>query len=115
LQPDITVIANPDDLSAAETAHSVAAGKMSALQRNRSRAGADRQARSSPEFVYRRNGRARARQGAGGRCRDRVRQNAGPLAGVPFAVKNLFDVQGLPTAPDRRSTVTSSRRRATPL
>ena len=24
-------------------------------------------------------------------------QNAGPLAGVPFAVKNLFDVQGLPT------------------
>src|SRR5258708_20095138 len=24
-------------------------------------------------------------------------QNVGPLAGVPFAVKNLFDVQGLPT------------------
>ncbi len=24
-------------------------------------------------------------------------QNPGPLAGVPFAVKNLFDVQGLPT------------------
>jgi 1-carboxybiuret hydrolase len=24
-------------------------------------------------------------------------QNAGPLAGAPFAVKNLFDVQGLPT------------------
>src|SRR5207244_8636538 len=24
-------------------------------------------------------------------------QNAGPLAGVPFAVKNLFDVQGLST------------------
>src|SRR5580700_6881794 len=24
-------------------------------------------------------------------------QNAGPLAGVPFAVKNLFDVRGLPT------------------
>src|ERR1700721_1227845 len=24
-------------------------------------------------------------------------KNAGPLAGVPFAVKNLFDVQGLPT------------------
>jgi aspartyl-tRNA(Asn)/glutamyl-tRNA(Gln) amidotransferase subunit A len=24
-------------------------------------------------------------------------QDAGPLAGVPFAVKNLFDVQGLPT------------------
>jgi aspartyl-tRNA(Asn)/glutamyl-tRNA(Gln) amidotransferase subunit A len=26
-----------------------------------------------------------------------VGKNAGPLAGVPFAVKNLFDVQGLPT------------------
>src|ERR1700760_30962 len=24
-------------------------------------------------------------------------QSVGPLAGVPFAVKNLFDVQGLPT------------------
>ena len=24
-------------------------------------------------------------------------KNQGPLAGVPFAVKNLFDVQGLPT------------------
>ena len=24
-------------------------------------------------------------------------ENAGPLAGVPFAVKNLFDVEGLPT------------------
>ena len=24
-------------------------------------------------------------------------QNAGPLAGVPFAVKNLFDIAGLPT------------------
>ncbi|MGH6750991.1 MAG: amidase family protein, partial [Bradyrhizobium sp.] len=24
-------------------------------------------------------------------------QKVGPLAGVPFAVKNLFDVQGLPT------------------
>ena len=40
--------------------------------------------------------RARA-TAARDRCRDRRRQEVGPLAGVPFAVKNLFDVQGLPT------------------
>jgi 1-carboxybiuret hydrolase len=36
--------------------------------------------------------RARAIDAAGGK-----RKKLGPLAGVPFAVKNLFDVKGLPT------------------
>ncbi len=42
-------------------------------------------------------------------------KNAGPLAGVPFAVKNLFDVQGL--ADPRRiedQSRPARRRRATP-
>ena len=38
----------------------------------------------------------------------------GPLAGVPFAVKNLFDVAGLPSSPAPRSIATARRRRATP-
>jgi aspartyl-tRNA(Asn)/glutamyl-tRNA(Gln) amidotransferase subunit A len=40
--------------------------------------------------------RARARAAAIDAARERG-QPLGPLAGVPFAVKNLFDVQGLPT------------------
>ncbi len=97
LQPDITVIANPDDLSAAETAHSVAAGKMSAL--SATEAALARIARHDPalnSFTDVTAERARAKA----RAVDAViasGQNAGPLAGVPFAVKNLFDVQGLPT------------------
>src|SRR5882724_6479030 len=97
LQPDITVIANPDDLSAAETAHSVAAGKMSAL--SATEAALARIARHDPalnSFTDVTAERARAKA----RAVDAMiasGQHAGPLAGVPFAVKNLFDVQGLPT------------------
>src|SRR4051794_37875946 len=41
---------------------------------------------------------ARARARAAAVDADRARgMPAGPLAGVPFAVKNLFDIQGLPT------------------
>ena len=40
-------------------------------------------------------------------------KTVGPLAGVPFAVKNLFDVKGSRPAPARRSTAISSRPRAT--
>ena len=91
------MIANPDDLSASEIAHSVAAGKMSAL--SATEAALARISKHDPVLnsftdVTAERARARARTvdamiAAG--------QNAGPLAGVPFAVKNLFDVQGLPT------------------
>src|SRR6266699_1999775 len=97
LQPDIAMIANPDDLSASEIAHSVAAGKMSAL--SATEAALARIARHDPilnSFTDVTAERARAKA----RAVDAViaaGQNAGPLAGVPFAVKNLFDVQGLPT------------------
>src|SRR5467141_2875060 len=97
LQPDIAMIANPDDLSAAEIAHSVAVGKMSAL--SATEAALARIAKHDPvlnSFTDVTAERARAKA----RSVDAViaaGQNAGPLAGVPFAVKNLFDVQGLPT------------------
>jgi AtzE family amidohydrolase len=91
------MIANPDDQSASEIAHSVAAGKMSAL--SATEAALARIARHDPALncftdVTAERARARARAvdamiAAG--------QNAGPLAGVPFGAKNLFDVQGLPT------------------
>src|SRR6266567_1018900 len=97
LQPDIAMIANPDDLSASEIAHSVAAGKMSAL--SATEAALARIARHDPvlnSFTDVTAERARAKA----RAVDAViasGQSAGPLAGVPFAVKNLFDVQGLRT------------------
>ena len=91
------MIANRDDLSASEIAQAVAAGKMSAL--SATEAALARIARHNPVLncitdVTAERARAKARAvdamiAAG--------QNAGPLAGVPFAVKNLFDVQGLPT------------------
>src|ERR1700704_144981 len=97
LQPDIAIIANPPHLSAAEIAQSVAAGKMSAL--SATEAALARIARHDPvlnSFTDVTAERARAKA----RAVDAViaaGQNAGPLARVPFAVKNLFDVQGLPT------------------
>src|SRR5712672_1404192 len=97
LQPDMAMIANPDDLSASEIAHSVAAGKMSAL--SATEAALARIARYDPvlnSFTAVTAERARAKA----RAVDAViasGQNAGPLAGVPFAVKNLCDVQGLPS------------------
>ncbi len=93
----MAMIANPDDLSASEIAHSVAAGKMSAL--SATEAALARIARHDPvlnSFTDITAERARAKA----RAVDAViaaGQNAGPLVGVPFAVKNLFDVQGLRT------------------
>jgi aspartyl-tRNA(Asn)/glutamyl-tRNA(Gln) amidotransferase subunit A len=88
---------NSDDLSASEIAQAVAGGKMSAL--SVTEAALARIARHDPilnSFTDVTADRARAKAGAIDAA-IAAGQNAGPLAGVPFAVKNLFDVQGLPT------------------
>src|SRR4051812_10770423 len=97
LQPDIAMHAGGDWLPASEIAHAVASRKMSALAAVD--AALARIAKHDPVLnsftdVVADRARARARaidaQIATGK-------NPGLLAGVPFAVKNLFDVQGLPT------------------
>src|SRR5450432_3600740 len=97
LQPDIAVQANGDWQSASEIAHAVAGRKMSALSvadAALARIAAHDPVLNSFTDVVADRARARARTidaaiAAG--------KNPGPLAGVPFAVKNLFDVKGLPT------------------
>ena len=89
--------ADPDGLSAADVAAAVQGRKLSALAVTE--AALARIARHDPILnaftdVTAERARARARAidaalAAG--------KKPGPLAGVPFAVKNLFDVQGLPT------------------
>src|SRR4030081_960729 len=96
-QPDIAMTVNRDGLSASEIAQGVTGRKMSAL--SVTEAALARIAKHDPvlnSFTDATAERARAKA----RAVDAViaaGQNAGPLAGVPFAVKNLFDVQGLPT------------------
>jgi AtzE family amidohydrolase len=97
LQPDLAMTATPDRLSASEIAKDVASRKISALAVNE--AALARIAKHNPVLnaftdVTADRARAKARTidaavAAG--------KNPGPLAGVPFAVKNLFDVQGLST------------------
>jgi len=89
--------ADSDGLTAADIAQGVAGRKLSALQVTE--AALARIAKHNPVLnaftdVTADRARARARSidaaiAAG--------KSVGPLAGVPFAVKNLFDVQGLPT------------------
>src|SRR5436190_15385613 len=97
LQPDSAKPAEADALSAAEIASAVQGRKVTAL--SVTEATLARIARHDPalnSFTDVTATRARAKAGAidsamaGGK-------NPGPLAGVPFAVKNLFDVQGLST------------------
>jgi aspartyl-tRNA(Asn)/glutamyl-tRNA(Gln) amidotransferase subunit A len=91
------MIANPDDLSAADIAEAVASGRMSAL--GATEAALARIAKRNPvlnSFTDVTAERARARATAIDAALA-AGKNAGPLAGVPFAVKNLFDVQGLST------------------
>jgi 1-carboxybiuret hydrolase len=86
-----------DELSAAEIARAVARREMSAL--SVTDAALARIAKRDPvlnSFTDVTANRARARARAVDAA-VAAGQNAGPLAGVPFAVKNLFDVQGLPT------------------
>src|SRR4030081_55974 len=97
LQPDIAMTTNPDDLSAAEIAQAVASRKMSAAAATEAalaRIAKHDAILNSFTDVTAERARARAKSidaaiAAG--------KNVGPLAGVPFAVKNLFDVQGLST------------------
>jgi AtzE family amidohydrolase len=97
LQPDIAITADRDGLSASEIASAVKARKLSALAVTE--AALARIARHDPilnSFTDVTADRARARARAVDAA-IAAGQDAGPLAGVPFAVKNLFDVQGLPT------------------
>ena len=97
LQPDIAATANGDWLSAVEIMRAVTAGRMSAL--SVTEAALARIARHDSilnSFTDVTADRARAKARAVDAA-VAAGQNAGPLAGVPFAVKNLFDVRGLPT------------------
>src|SRR6201747_932067 len=97
LQPEIAAQAGGDWLPASEIAHAVSVRKMSALAATDAalaRIAAHDPVLNSFTDVVADRARARARAidaaiAAG--------KNPGPLAGVPFAVKNLFDVQGMPT------------------
>ena len=83
--------------SAAETAAAVAAGKTSALavaEAALGRIAARDKALNSFTAVTRERALTTARAIDVARLNG---QRLGPLAGVPFAVKNLFDVAGLPT------------------
>jgi AtzE family amidohydrolase len=96
-QPDRAVAADGDGLSAAEIARAVQGRKLSAL--GVTEAALARIGRHDPvlnSFTDVTADRARAKARAVDAA-VAAGQNAGPLAGVPFAVKNLFDVRGLPT------------------
>src|SRR3982075_2909855 len=97
LQPDIAMTLDRDGLSASEIAQGVTGRKMSAL--SVTEAALARIVKHDPvlnSFTDVTADRARARAHAID-VAIAAGQNAGPLAGVPFAVKNLFDVQGLTT------------------
>src|ERR1700686_2064474 len=97
LQPDLAMTADVDGLSASEIASAVSGRKLTAA--SVIEAALTRIAKHDPILnaftdvtaaPARANARAVDAMVAAGK-------NAGPLAGVPFAVKNLFDVQGLST------------------
>ncbi len=97
LQPDIAMQADADWMPASEIARAVLARKMSALAAVD--AALARIARHDPvlnSFTDVVADRAWARARAVD-AEIAAGKNPGPLAGVPFAVKNLFDVQGLAT------------------
>src|SRR3979490_2594674 len=97
LQLDIVMSANGDGASGSEIAQAVTGRKISAL--SVTEAALARIAKHDPvlnSFTDVTADRARATACAVDAA-IAAGKNAGPLAGVPFAVKNLFDVQGLPT------------------
>src|SRR5260370_20609635 len=97
IRPDIAMAANSNGLRAAEIDNAVAGRKLSAqdaIDAALARIKRHDQVLNSFTDVTADRARAKARAidaaiAAGSR--------AGPLAGVPLAVKNLFDVQGLST------------------
>src|SRR5471030_445532 len=97
LQPDIAMTADRDGPSASEIASAVKGRRISAL--SVTEAALARIARHDPvlnSFTEITAERARTKARAVDAA-IAAGQNAGTLAGVPFAVKNLFDVQGLAT------------------
>jgi AtzE family amidohydrolase len=97
LQPDLAISADDVGLSGAAIARAVTGRKMSAL--SVTDAALARIAKHDPilnSFTDVTADRARAKARAVD-ASIAAGQKVGPLAGVPFAVKNLFDVQGLST------------------
>ena len=97
LQPDIALTANGSWLSAQEITRAVTARRISAV--SVTEAALARIARRDPvlnSFTDVTADRARAKARAVDAA-VAAGQDPGPLAGVPFAVKNLFDVRGLAT------------------
>src|SRR6202162_552521 len=97
LQPDIQTSPHSEWLSAQEITRAVSTRRISAV--SVTEAALARIARYDPvlnSFTDVTADRARAKARAVDAA-VAAGQNPGPLAGVPFAVKNLFDVQGLPT------------------
>jgi len=97
LQSDIAMTVEHDGLSASEIAQAVIARKITALAVTE--AALARIARHNPvlnAFTDVTADRARVKARAVDAA-IAAGQNPGPLAGVPFAVKNLFDVKGLAT------------------
>ncbi len=96
-QPDPVTSANGDWLPASEIARAVATKQISAAAVTE--AALARIATHNPvlnAFTDVTAERARAKAAAVDAA-IAAGQNVGPLAGVPFAVKNLFDIEGLPT------------------
>ena len=104
---------NTDELSASEIAQAVAGGKMSATAATE--AALARIAKHDPDLNSFTDVTAIA-PSPGLRLSTRHRgRSSGPLAGVPFAVKNLFDVAGaLPTLAGSKINRDRATARATP-
>src|ERR1700719_792543 len=97
LQPDFVMKADSGGLTAAEIAKAVAGRTMSALHATEVALARIKQHDSIlNSFTDVTADRARARARAVDAA-IAAGESVGPLAGVPFAVKNLFDVQGLST------------------
>ena len=96
-QPDIAMTASSDGMSASEIAQAVAARKLSAVEVTEAalaRISKYDQVLNAFTDVTTERARAKAREIDAAIA---TGKSVGPLAGVPFAVKNLFDVKGLST------------------